>query len=188
MLLVKSCVRKRLVASSFIGNMRPLQGTRWEMEDWKQVKGELGLLTFPCLKVRRVWEREMDSLSQLFEDSNGRGPPPEILDPNWSLMDHLSPAAPFNYMHHQLHRLAQARRYGWLVVGQGHTVTIDEAGFVCVVGAPSVTVDDLRRPTTLFFHGDQGRENLDAMITKRLSPLRRKTQSCKAPALLWKMS
>lgn len=60
------------------------------MEDFKQTKGELHLLTFPYLKARPVWERDIDSMFQLFELADERGPPPEILDPNWNLMDHKS--------------------------------------------------------------------------------------------------
>ncbi|KAM0478899.1 hypothetical protein ACHAPX_004877 [Trichoderma viride] len=168
--LVKLCVPKRLAANSFIGNMRPLQGTRWDMEDFKQMKGELGLLTFPCLKAGPVWERDMDSMSQLFEDASESGPPSELLDPNWNLMDHLSPAAQFKYMHHQLHRMAHARRHGGLIVGQGHTLTIDETGFISMVGAPPITAEVMRQPTNLLMHGDQGRENLDAMIDQAIQP------------------
>lgn len=67
--LIKLCVPKRLAANSFIRNMRPLEGTRWEMEDLEQMEGELGLPTFT---------------------------------------------------------LMHTFRHGWLVVSQGHTLTIDE--------------------------------------------------------------
>ncbi|KAL7897288.1 hypothetical protein HDV63DRAFT_264558 [Trichoderma sp. SZMC 28014] len=67
--LVKLCVPKRLAANSYIGNMRPLQGTRWEMDDLKQMNGELGLRTFPYLKVGLVWETDLDAMSPLLRSS-----------------------------------------------------------------------------------------------------------------------
>lgn len=97
-------------------------------------------------------------------------PPPELPDPNWNLMDHSSPVAQLNYLLRQLHRMAHTRRYGRLTVDHRHTLTVDEKGFVSMVGTPSITEDILRQPTTPLMHGDQGSENFDAMIHQATRP------------------
>ncbi|KAL7952888.1 hypothetical protein V8C34DRAFT_322001 [Trichoderma compactum] len=134
--LVQLCVPRRLAGASFIGSSKPLSSVAWNLKDLQNPASDLCLITAPFCKGGPVWARNSELASYLFDNPNDRGPLPDLLDTNWSLMDHLSQTAASTYLHQQIQHLMQAQNMGALQIGPGFSLHINAQGFVAVLDAP----------------------------------------------------
>lgn len=136
-----------------MGNVTPLEGTSWERDNLVKGKDKLSLITASHLKAGPIWELKAESVSHLFEDSVDKGSPPDLVNPDWNVLDHLSPSAQSAYLHHQYHRLARAEKLGALFVGKGFNLTLDPAGFISVPGASLITPEELKHSPRTYLLG-----------------------------------
>ncbi|KAH0490754.1 hypothetical protein TgHK011_002208 [Trichoderma gracile] len=83
----------------------------------------------------------------------GQTLPPEMLDPNWNVLDHLSPFHQACYMHHQRHRLNHLKALKVYHTDGQHILLLDEAGLLSAVDVPLPTRDQLQKPPPELIYG-----------------------------------
>lgn len=84
--------------------------------------------------------------NNMFVRPEGQTLPPEMVDPNWNVLNHLSPFHQKCYMHHQRHRLNHLKALSVYHTDNQHILLLDEAGFLSAVGVPLPTREQLQSP------------------------------------------
>ncbi|PTB66195.1 hypothetical protein BBK36DRAFT_1168815 [Trichoderma citrinoviride] len=118
----------------------------------------------------------MDDDSEMYSCPEEQALPPQMIDPNWNVLDHLSPFHQACYMHHQRHRLNHLKALNVYHTDDQHTLLLDEAGFLSAVGVPLPTREQLQRPPPELIFGKeaeqkQNDEQLLSMATQVLEVL-----------------
>ncbi|PTB75594.1 hypothetical protein M440DRAFT_1439309 [Trichoderma longibrachiatum ATCC 18648] len=102
----------------------------------------------------------MEADSEIYSYSEGEALPPQMVDPNWNVLDHLSPFHKACYMHHQRHRLTHLKALGVYHADDQHILLLDEAGFLSAVGVALPTREQLQRQPHEFFYGKEAEQEM----------------------------
>ncbi|TFA97997.1 hypothetical protein CCMA1212_010182 [Trichoderma ghanense] len=111
----------------------------------------------------------MNNNNEMLARTEERGLPPEMMDPNWNLLDRLSPYDQACYMHHQRHRLNHLKALRLHHADDQHVLLLDEAGLLSAVGVPVPTREQLQRPPPELIYGKRAEEMRIEGYTARLA-------------------
>ncbi|KAM0512858.1 hypothetical protein ACHAPE_008492 [Trichoderma viride] len=156
-------VPKVLANNSFHGPTSPLQTDQTLICNLMDGVDRAGTdhpieITRGVLKSGRIWRMDFTEVAMRYEPPGSRGPPLQMLDPNYNFLDTLSPEQKCYYLHHTRHWVREIIDNEVVLLPRGMGLHVSRMGFVTPTHYDTLSIEALRLPPPEAMVAQESRE------------------------------